>query len=662
MAWFNNNWQYRAPITSQSNEITAAVANGLIIDLAAHFSAVSDFWDNIKSDGGDIRITKADGTTELARGVRNIDTVSETGILYVHHEDISTSTDVTIYIYWGNASATDHADNALNGIEDIWTGETAIEWYLTLDDDDITGSTANDISGNNHDGTLVSAPGSIAGKIGQGRSFNLSDPDIITIPHSADFASLTALTMMCWIKRDNVAQGAFFGRVISKPNAGTGDDYMFGVAPNGANYSTIFRLTAGTSTNLESAENNFPADTWVHYTATWDGSTMETYVDGVSNNSAAKSGTLGQSSQEFGIGAHPNDLSASSGRAFDGSIDIPRFYSRSLSSEEIATIFSNENANASFWSRGAVELFSDGISVPSATLTLTGFAPSVSISDKHVFVPPAAELQLSASSPNAETVGAAVSDARTILSWINRLDDAVATGGSGSDTNPVTNIQNNPVSLLYRSSAESVTIDFDLGRAETMQLFALLNTSIGASGTVEIRLSNVAPGGVDVMDTGAITAATTPRYPNFFFVTRDQFSARYVQFTIVNTGIDTVSIGRAWAGPAYVPTINDAFGRDVAWIDSGRKGKNHAGGVRSRTGKTARTFAFDIPHNSPTEVFANLNSMDLAIGTSGDLVVMLDRTNYALEFSAIGNIVRATPINRPDFETAAKRIVFEERL
>lgn len=108
----------------------------------------SSFFDDVKSDGSDIRITLADGVTEVPREIVEIDTTGDTGRLYFKG-DISSSTDTVFKIYYGNASAAEPAAAAANGSEAVWSNGYEAVWHLT--ETPSSGSYANlDSTGNGY--------------------------------------------------------------------------------------------------------------------------------------------------------------------------------------------------------------------------------------------------------------------------------------------------------------------------------------------------------------------------------------------------------------------------------------------------------------------------------------------------------------------------------
>ena len=70
MGWYNSNWQFRKKITIDNTKVNADLTDfPVYVDLS---DLGSDFFSNVKADGGDIRITKADGTTEVPREIVSI--------------------------------------------------------------------------------------------------------------------------------------------------------------------------------------------------------------------------------------------------------------------------------------------------------------------------------------------------------------------------------------------------------------------------------------------------------------------------------------------------------------------------------------------------------------------------------------------------------------
>jgi len=90
--WFGYNWNYRIKITPISFGVFQ-----MMFDL----SLMPDhFWDNVRDEGGDIRVTRNDGVSFLACDVLNMDVTTKTGWI-----TMSNSTTDYFYVYYGNATA-----------------------------------------------------------------------------------------------------------------------------------------------------------------------------------------------------------------------------------------------------------------------------------------------------------------------------------------------------------------------------------------------------------------------------------------------------------------------------------------------------------------------------------------------------------------------------
>ena len=111
---------------------------------------------------------------------------------------------------------------------------------------------------------------------------------------------------------------------------------------------TGFALQIGSNNRVDFAYGNnstFPhvmsnaviADnTFHHVAATFDGTTLSMYIDGVLDNTAAYSGTATVSGRNFRLGNHDQLTS----RAFEGTLDDVRVYNETLSAGQVAGLAS----------------------------------------------------------------------------------------------------------------------------------------------------------------------------------------------------------------------------------------------------------------------------------------------------------------------------------
>jgi hypothetical protein len=89
--------------------------------------------------------------------------------------------------------------------------------YWTMDDADISGSTYDDLSSKNHDGTANEAITSINGKISEARNFTGSDTNYISMGDVNDYEATTTFSVTSWVNVSKIITVASGGQYpISK--------------------------------------------------------------------------------------------------------------------------------------------------------------------------------------------------------------------------------------------------------------------------------------------------------------------------------------------------------------------------------------------------------------------------------------------------------------
>lgn len=151
-------------------------------------------------------------------------------------------------------------------------------------------------------------------------------------PNNESLDITDAITISAWIKPNSVHTR----RVISKtgPNG-----YEFGTSSLGKIEFRINASSSGTKYTLRSV-GNYPSDgkTWIHVTATFDGSTSSIYINGKLDN------TISHAPYKIGSNSSPLYIGAIQGNnRWDGAIDDLRLFKRALNSTEISVLYSGEN-------------------------------------------------------------------------------------------------------------------------------------------------------------------------------------------------------------------------------------------------------------------------------------------------------------------------------
>jgi PKD repeat protein/glucose/arabinose dehydrogenase len=176
------------------------------------------------------------------------------------------------------------------------------------------GTTVTDLSGQGNDGTVNGASWAVDGGYhGSGMSFDGSD-DLVTV---GDAASLDLRPTSTNGKRAVLVKEATSGPVYALHASGTGRRMTGTVATSGL---------------VEALGPRLQSNGWQHLAVTYDGATVQLYVDGQPAGSQATSGLVTTSDGELRLGG-----STLGTEYFKGTLDDVRIYNRALAIDDIQT-------------------------------------------------------------------------------------------------------------------------------------------------------------------------------------------------------------------------------------------------------------------------------------------------------------------------------------
>ncbi len=199
--------------------------------------------------------------------------------------------------------------------------------YWTFDGNNMSGTSAYDISGNHATGTLTNGADPAMGKIGQGISFDGVDDyiDVTLLPAMTDY------TYSLWIKTDAYANGAASdGGGTYFVDRQTESSQLASLKAIGGNFAHQYRDNSGNNIGAVSG-SQIKVNTWQHVVWGKNGTELFIYVDGIkTSNSISMTVTpplprVGRHSSATGF--------------FDGMIDDFRIYNRGLSLDEVQTLY-----------------------------------------------------------------------------------------------------------------------------------------------------------------------------------------------------------------------------------------------------------------------------------------------------------------------------------
>jgi hypothetical protein len=187
-------------------------------------------------------------------------------------------------------------------------------WHADGDFDDAVG--AND--GNN--AGLVSFG---SGMENQAFSLDGMGTDYVEVPDAPNLNITAGITIDAWINTS-----VFGGRIVDKATAFGIDGYLFDVWGDKA------RLVVGPDWLVPTVP--IPAGIWTHVAATYDGTTMQGYLNGAPSgtNTLTVGHPIPTNANTLRIGAD-----STGGSLFNGMIDEPRVFNRALSAAEIQNLF-----------------------------------------------------------------------------------------------------------------------------------------------------------------------------------------------------------------------------------------------------------------------------------------------------------------------------------
>jgi hypothetical protein len=226
------------------------------------------------------------------------------------------------------------------------------------------GDTTADVSGNGLPAALVNGTTwTASGKYGAALVLDGID-DTAEVPSVAALDLTGAFTLEAWVYPNASAAS---GALISRRTDTSAAQYVLALFEG--HLSVLATTNSGSASALTAA--TVPGGQWTHVAATWDGTTLRTYINGVLDGSTPLSGSLSVSTQPLRFGWLE-------GLALAGRLDEVRLYSRALSSADIgvdlATAVSNNTAPQVFARSPA----GGDVGVPSAAVVSVTFTKAMS--------------------------------------------------------------------------------------------------------------------------------------------------------------------------------------------------------------------------------------------------------------------------------------------
>jgi glucose/arabinose dehydrogenase len=188
------------------------------------------------------------------------------------------------------------------------------------------GTTTADATGKGHTGTIAGATWVDDGHTGTGLWFDGIN-DWVTVADANDLDLTTGMTLEAWVRPLGALTG--WSAVLLKEATG---GLAYGLYANDGNPYPALTVHIGTADQSAIGTSQLPLDAWTHLAATYDGTTMRLFVNGVQVGTKAQTGSMLTSTGALRMGGN-----AVWTEFFRGVMDDVRIYNRALSAAEIQT-------------------------------------------------------------------------------------------------------------------------------------------------------------------------------------------------------------------------------------------------------------------------------------------------------------------------------------
>ena len=243
---------------------------------------------------------------------------------------------------------------------------------------------ANDVSGNGNNGSINGATLTLDRFSNANSAYDFDGTNDYLDLGSNSILPTTSMTFSIWFRTNSSGNQ----ELLATDQSWT--TYTCRLLTNGRLQWRIYPNTSGGSGGQDlQVGNNYDDNNWHHYVATWNGTQMVLFLDGVSVASGAMSVTpVSFNSSNVLIGKFPSGV-----HHFDGVLDDAAFWNRALSAAEILTLYGSNNQY--LWSTGDTTAsinttptqtttysvtITDGVGICEDSITITVSNPAVTAS------------------------------------------------------------------------------------------------------------------------------------------------------------------------------------------------------------------------------------------------------------------------------------------
>ncbi len=335
-----DDWSHRRPITIPAGSTSSDLADLPVLVSLTDPGMVGQ----VQADGSDLRFTAADGTTPLAHELERWDSATGELLAWVEVPTVAAGAATGLYLYWGATDAPDQAD-----VRSTWSNGFAGVWHLA---EDPTGALphADDSSPAGRDGVVQGTSGTTLrtpAVVGDGAALAADNGRLAL---GTTLAEDAPLTLSGWVTADSTVGGTVLR--LEDPAAAGALHAALEVVDNSAGGLAVrASLRDGGGTVRTAEGGTLAVGTQGHVAATWDGTTLTAWLNGVAVASTTVTSRQAGGDVELAIGAGP----AAGAAPLDGTVDEVRLDDTARSAAWLGAQVANQSAPAAFATVGAVE-------------------------------------------------------------------------------------------------------------------------------------------------------------------------------------------------------------------------------------------------------------------------------------------------------------------
>ncbi len=220
----------------------------------------------------------------------------------------------------------------------VQNAQASYQGNLKLSMDEGSGQTALDSSGDGHNGKLLGGPAYVTDTAD-------GSPYALRFDGSNDYIDLGSLdvkggglTLAAWFKADRYPGNYRDPRIISKASGTAANDHVFMLGTIKSGEDTVLRARVrvnGVTKTLIADRGKLQTGVWQHASATYDGTRLRLYLNGVEVGATSLSGKVDvDPALRVAVGSQPGGKT----RFFDGKIDDVRIMDRALSPVDLQNL------------------------------------------------------------------------------------------------------------------------------------------------------------------------------------------------------------------------------------------------------------------------------------------------------------------------------------